>query len=878
MTTSNVLSLPFRKSTQISLASSIRQYISKKYDQHPDMFRHDLEVIDSLRRDAVNVREPHPSGIKKLQIYAGQLVWMSGKFPIDIGVDFTWYPAFGYHTEHPLVQNNLKYELMNILFNLAALYSQLAFWSNRGSTEGLKTAASYFSQAAGVLNHMKTEVLPELRMANPPDDMDEATLECLTQLLLAQSQECFWQKAVMDGYKDASIAKLAARVSDLYNLAGEAAMRSEAISSAWIHHMSAKHHHFAAAAQYRAACDCLEKKRYGEEVARLADAVACVNEGLKECKGGYINKAVVDDLQGLQRRVEEDLKRAEKDNDVIYLQIVPPKSELKILERANMAVARVPPQVAKPYDYFGDHAEFGPALFTKLVPFSVHVAVSIYEERRDRLVNNNIVAELEALTDQLYEVLSSLNLPGSLQALEKPLGLPGTLVQRANEIRQADTINRLQRGLADIEKLCASDRAIFEEGKALLAAEEEEDRNMRLKHGTQRWTRPESRVEPSPNGGARLWNQVAEIDGYFASSTSSDAVVREKFAAVKDTLAVLAGPDRAIMDYIPNSRKTDVPEPLKPAIGRLRTAYNDVLRLESRRRKRVESLKARSRADDVKGDILGEAARLERTYPNTPIVPAHFEEFFDKRLDRLYDSELEIVDKERAEQEKAVAGLQRANREFEAQRRSIGDRGSHDREKALQRLDNAYYKYKEIVSNVEVGRKFYNDLSRIVEQFRNQARHWVNERRKEARALEDEISMPSLSSLSLNPTPAPPSAQSYQMTPAPSSYYTQPSPQLPLQPQLTRQSVHAPPPPPAEAQIQSWADHVPQQQPRPMPPPISNNTASNRQGAWTPEMGIRFAGQSAPPAAGGNSSSNNVQTGAGRQGRTWEPSAGIRFG
>lgn len=48
------------------------------------MFRHDLEVIDALRRDAVNVREAHPSGIKKLQAYAGQLVWIGGKFPIDV--------------------------------------------------------------------------------------------------------------------------------------------------------------------------------------------------------------------------------------------------------------------------------------------------------------------------------------------------------------------------------------------------------------------------------------------------------------------------------------------------------------------------------------------------------------------------------------------------------------------------------------------------------------------------------------------------------------------------------------------------------------------------------------------------------------------------
>lgn len=84
----NQLSLPFRKSTALSLSTAIRQYISKKYDQHPDMFRHDLEVVDALRRDATNVREAHPSGVKKLQAYAAQLVWISGKFPIDVRARF----------------------------------------------------------------------------------------------------------------------------------------------------------------------------------------------------------------------------------------------------------------------------------------------------------------------------------------------------------------------------------------------------------------------------------------------------------------------------------------------------------------------------------------------------------------------------------------------------------------------------------------------------------------------------------------------------------------------------------------------------------------------------------------------------------------------
>ena len=161
------------------------------------------------------------------------------------------------------------------------------------------------------------------------------------------------------------------------------------------------------------------------------------------------------------------------------------------------------------------------------------------------------------------------------------------------------------------------------------------------------------------------------------------------------------------------------------------------MRLESRRRKRVEALTNKSRADDIKQDILGEASRLERTYPNATIVPAHFEDFFEKRLDNLYDTDLEAVEKETTDQEKVLQDVERANKEFEAQKRNVGDKSSRDREAALQRLDNAYYKYKEIVNNVEVGRKFYNDLSRIVGQFRDQARAWVNERRKDAKSLEE---------------------------------------------------------------------------------------------------------------------------------------------
>ncbi|QSS63780.1 pH-response regulator protein palA/RIM20 [Histoplasma capsulatum] len=617
---SNILLIPLRRSHPISLSTAMKQYISNKYDQRPEMFAEDLLIIDRLRMDAINVQEPHISGISRLVTYAAQLKWLGGKFPIDVGVEFSWYPALGFNTSRPISQNNLRFELANILFNLAALYSQLAASLNSTNPDNLKTACKYLCNAAGVLVHLRTDILPDLRSSRP-EDMDEMTLRSLEELLLAQAQECFWQKAVKDGLKDASIARLAAKVSDLYAEAGDCGVKSDAISTEWIHHMTAKHHHFAAAAQYRQSRDCLEKQKYGEEVARLRDSVACVNEALKESK--WISRVVLGDLNGLKARVTEDLKRAERDNDKIYLIPVPPKSELKLLDRANMATAKAPVEVTDALSMIGEGLPLGKPLFAKLVPYAVHVAASIYVERRDRLVQQEIVGGVEEMTAHLKELLQSLNLPGSLQALEKPLGLPPSLLSHAEEIRQQDGFNRLRLSLKDTAKLKANDKAIFTEGVELLMAERDEDDRARARYGTDRWTR-----EPSEVAGKKLYTQAEEIQGYLASAENSDKLVEEKLRDTEKVLRVLTGTNRDIEAFVPSSRKANMTEAVEREAGRLRGCLNEVGRLESRRRRRIEALREKARGDslvrrfreDCMGFVSGrrvEAGELETDITNT---------------------------------------------------------------------------------------------------------------------------------------------------------------------------------------------------------------------------------------------------------------------
>lgn len=839
MQSGNVLLIPFRRTHSLSLANAIRAYISTKYDQHPDAFTHDLEVIDQLRKDAVNALEPHSSGVAKIQAYAAQLVWMGGKFPVDIGADFTWYPSVGYQQARPHTENNIRFELANVVFNLAAMYSQLAFASNRATAEGLKSAASNFCLAAGVLHHLLTNILPDLR-SSPPEAMDTQTLESLQALMLAQAQECFWQKAVKDGLKDASIAKLAAQVSDLYNEAGEWALKSESVSSEWIHHINAKHHHFAAAAQYRAACDCLEKRKYGEEVARLRDSLNCVNEALKESR--YINKAVIGDLNGLKNRVTEDLKRAEKDNDTIYLIPEPPKSELKVLDRASMVSAKVPKELSHSQDMLGDHGQLGKLLFAKLVPYSVHVAASIYADRRDRLINNTIVVELDNLTTRIHEFLSSLSLPGSLQALEKPLGLPPGLASHADEIRQANGVQRLHATIADTDKLKANTRVLYQEGIDLLRTEAGEDESGRRTFGTDQWSRPAAQ-EVLP----KLYQQVTDIDGYIKQSDSSDQLIKNKLRENEALIRLLAGSDRDLEDYVPSSRRATMTAKVEREANALRASLNEVSRLESRRRKKIETLRSKAKEDDVNPDLLREAARLEREFPMQQVQASQFESLFDTRLQR-YDVDQADLKRDEAEQKHLLTRVDAANSSFQTAKR--GDTASRDRETALQNLENAYTTYKDVMRNLDTGRKFYNDLANLVTRFRDECRNFVYTRRTEAQALEMDLST-SMANLQLQQQNQHSLLQQKQ-----------------AQQKQQQQHIMSPASRMGKESIPAPVPQRPQAQP-PLVASVQSPALSTGPTTWQEGMPILFGGAGVGSTGQGTKSSGLPGT--------WDPSKGVRF-
>lgn len=111
------------------------------------------------------------------------------------------------------------------------------------------------------------------------------------------------------------------------------------------------------------------------------------------------------------------------------------------------------------------------------------------------------------------------------------------------------------------------------------------------------------------------------------------------------------------------------------------------------------------------------------------IEAVHFEEFFVQRLKRYDVEKAEVVEEAKAQME-LIPHVREAYDEFVHSRRV--DASTKKREEALQSMENAYHKYKEIIVNLDVGRKFYNDLSKIVVRFRDECRAFAHQRRMEA--------------------------------------------------------------------------------------------------------------------------------------------------
>ncbi|ANB12544.1 Rim20p [Sugiyamaella lignohabitans] len=506
------------------------------------------------------------------------------KFPSDIRLDFVWYSTLGYATNAANSYRSLQFERINVLYNIGAVYSRLGCKVPKTShQDGLKHAYQYFQFAAGAFKYLINDVLPQFENA-PPLALDNNTLESLLYLNLAQAQECFWLKAVNDGLKNIIIAKLASEVSELYAASLSYSNRSSILRTEWVEHIAFKKDHFNAAAQYRASMDCLDRGKYGEEVARLRVAVNSSASALKRKR--YISPSVLADLQGLHTKAKSDLVRAEKDNDLIYLQDVVNDRDLPSIGRSSVSKPILPPGLADLPD---------PVPFASLLPHILYQTARAFQEKIEAYVQRHIVTEVESLNSKLHAEFQRLNLPGALDAVEKPLGVPQTLISYAEEIRSNGGLPRLEEAFQDIARISGECQRLIKEATDTLTVEESEDNTLRAEFGTKRWSRPTSK-EAAPH----IWKQLDAFKENLDIAAKIDEESTSKLTAVGSLLTVLSRGQPALEQFLPHATVVKLSPILEQAMGDLRAAISKCRGTELDRSQYLKVLQAEVNKVDLR--------------------------------------------------------------------------------------------------------------------------------------------------------------------------------------------------------------------------------------------------------------------------------------
>ena len=101
-------------------------------------------------------------------------------------------------------------------------------------------------------------------------------------------------------------------------------------------------------------------------------------------------------------------------------------------------------------------------VFRALVPFQIHQAASKYDHKKNELVKG-LVAKVTEATSLAHTTLLSQKLPGSIEALEQPIGLPALVLERSQEIKSKGGSRYIENSWATLSSLSQADMRILQQ-------------------------------------------------------------------------------------------------------------------------------------------------------------------------------------------------------------------------------------------------------------------------------------------------------------------------------------------------------------------------------------------------------------------------------
>ncbi|RLN42598.1 uncharacterized protein C2845_PM01G38420 [Panicum miliaceum] len=725
---SNVmLAIHEKKTTPTDLYRPLRLYIASAYSEREAASADDdLSVVRDLRAAVEQPSLPDPSSLEQrrdaLLAYARALALVEPRFPISPdrahvhSLTFTWHDAFKGNKKCALASIHL--EKAAVLFNLGAVYSQIALAADRSTDVGIRTACGAFQSGAGAFAWLRESGLAAKAVAAGATTID-VTPECagmLEKLMLAQAQECFFEKVIAGGKPPALCSKVARQNLNNYETivvgifyeeayaALSAPPLSQHFDKTWVSHVQLKAAQFYADACYRYSLDLHEKEEIAEEIARLKIGMSALADAKKAAKG--VAAQLLDSVNKLESNMKTNLERAMKENDRVYLMRVPAAGSLGALPAASLVK---PTSLAEILDASKER------LFSSLVPDGSMKALSKYTEMVDNIIRTQ-AEKLQQASEITRVRLKEMDLPDSILSLEGNIALPLDLKEDVEAVQISGGPAGLESELQQLRDLRRVNQELLVQTEELLQKEANEDAQFRTQFGS-RWTRPQS---------STLTKNIQDRLNLFAANL--------KKAADSDSLI-----ERGVKENYPLMSILDK----RPIESALPSISRPIMSLDGNEDAIVGALKQSLRQLESLGaqragleDMLKEMKRKDDILPKLMAGVGSHDDLFKKEIAK-YDSICAEIGDNIVAQEQLLLQIQAQNEQFAAVFNLEDYKAA--RERCYKQIAAAAAKYREIKKNINEGLNFYVTLQEAIGKIKQQCSDFIMTRNIQCREMIEDV-------------------------------------------------------------------------------------------------------------------------------------------
>lgn len=398
-----VLPLKVRTTLAIDLKSLIYEEVLRYLPgfgipkDRPDLeaYINDAEELSTLRAGAeslINNQASNLDQITALERYVEGLIALA-RLTNLASIPFPWSNSLSVSTA--IAQNRgIHYEIINVLYNLAALYTVKAEQYKNSQ------AADCFRKSAGILKYMEINTVPLLE-ETPPPELEKTTLQFLHDFMLSKAAALCAVEAV-DNWK----------ASMRYKELEERASGIPLLSKEWQSYFQEENRSLAARACLDVAFVLARSRKRDDQLLRKGALMKCLELNRH---GGPAKEAEMLLKQPLGRRSKSSLIDLEEVTAFF------PSTYFA------MSDATLPAEIP-----FSVNAS---RLFSRSVPVAWVNAPVALRQKVHCAVRTQISEQLLKLNSSTLFALAECNIPLSLECSMRPTAVPESLGSLLNDIR-----------------------------------------------------------------------------------------------------------------------------------------------------------------------------------------------------------------------------------------------------------------------------------------------------------------------------------------------------------------------------------------------------------------------------------------------------------